>query len=84
MCQILSFGRLPKHDPEVTASDGTWTLKVDRASYKQGAGVGIHMTSLHGEIFKQSFRFDFVASNNEDEYEAFIAGLQLVKAVGAK
>lgn len=42
------------------------------------------MTSPHGEVIEQPFRLDFVASNNEAEYEALIAGLRLVTAVRAK
>ena len=30
---------LPREDQAVTKDDGTWTLKVDGASSKQGAGV---------------------------------------------
>lgn len=44
----------------------------------------IHITSLNDEIIEQSFRLDFATSNNEAEYEALIAGLQLAKAAGAK
>ena len=50
-------------------------MKVDGASSKQRAWVGIYLTYPHGEIVEQSFRIDFVASNNEAEYEALIVGL---------
>ena len=75
---------LPTEIHTVTEVEGTWTLKVDGASSKQGAGVGIHLTSPHGETIEQSFRLDFVASNDEAEYEALIAGLRLATAVGSK
>ena len=75
---------LPRESPTVTEVEGTWTLKVDGASSKQGPGVGIHLTSPHGETIEQSFRLDFVASNNEAEYEALVAGLRLATAVGSK
>lgn len=75
---------LPKKDPEVTTSDRTWSLKVDGASSKQGAGVGIHLTFPHGEIIKLSFRLDFIVSNNEAEYKALVARLHLAKAACAR
>ena len=58
---------LPREDPAMTEGEGTWTLKVDGASSKQGAGVRIHLTYPHGEVIEQSFKLDFVASNNEAE-----------------
>ncbi|XP_056847446.1 uncharacterized protein LOC130494735 [Raphanus sativus] len=57
--------------------NSTWLLHVDGSSSKQGSGIGIRLTSPTGEIFEQSFRLEFHASNNEAEYEALIAGLQL-------
>lgn len=70
---------LPKDDPEVTITNGVWTLKVDGASSKQGTGVTIHLISPHGEVIEQSSRLNFIASNNEAEDESLIFGLQLVK-----
>lgn len=75
---------LPRDIPETKHGNGVWTLNVEDASSKQGSGVGIHMVSPHGEVIEQSFRLDFVASNNEAEYEALIARMQLAKACGAK
>ena len=75
---------LPKKDPEVTTSDRTWSLKVDGASSKQGAGVEIHLTFPHGEIIELSFRLDFIVSNNEAEYKALVARLHLAKAACAR
>ena len=42
------------------------------------------MVLPHGEITDLSFRLDFVASNNEAEYEALIVGMKLAKALGAR
>ncbi|XP_024009474.1 uncharacterized protein LOC112084555 [Eutrema salsugineum] len=61
-----------------------WILHADGSSSHKGSGVGIRLKSPEGEIIEQSFRLDFLASNNEAEYEALISGLQLAKGIGAK
>ena len=60
-----------------------WTLCVDGASRHSGAGIGLLLTSPTGEKIEQAVRLGFSASNNESEYEAMIAGLELALAVGA-
>ena len=60
-----------------------WTLCVDRASRHSGARIGLLLTSSTGERIEQVVRLGFSASNNESEYEAMIAGLELALAVGA-
>ncbi|KAK1411336.1 hypothetical protein QVD17_37884 [Tagetes erecta] len=49
------------------------------ASNVRGKGLGILLKSPQGDIIPQSTAFEFQATNNEAEYEALIAGLQLVK-----
>ena len=63
-------------------NEGWWTLCVDGASRKSGAGIGLQLTSLVGERIEQAVRLGFDASNNESEYEALIAGVDLTLAVG--
>ena len=62
---------------------GWWTICVDGASRQSGAGIGLQLTILTGERIEQAVRLGFSASNNESEYEAMIAGLELALAVGA-
>ncbi|XP_057719175.1 uncharacterized protein LOC130933561 [Arachis stenosperma] len=66
---------------EFTGSDPNedtenWVLFVDGASNPQGSGAGILLESPEGVIIEHSLRFSFKASNNQAEYEAFIAGLR--------
>ncbi|XP_024010916.1 uncharacterized protein LOC112086238 [Eutrema salsugineum] len=61
-----------------------WILHADGSSSHKGSGVGIRLKSPEGEVIEQSFRLGFPASNNEAEYEALIAGLQLAKGIGAE
>ena len=59
-----------------------WTLCIDGASRQSGAGIGLQLTSPIGEKIEQAVRLGFDASNNESEYEALIAGVELALAVG--
>ena len=60
-----------------------WTLNVDEASWKTGAGIGFQLKSPTGETFKQAICLGFGASNNESEYEAILAGIELAASVSA-
>ena len=62
---------------------GWWTLCVDGASRQSGADIGLQLTSPSGERIEQAVLLGFSAFNNESEYEAIIAGLDLALAVGA-
>ena len=54
-----------------------WRLSIDGAANAQGSGVGLILTSPDGIDIEYALRFGFRASNNEVEYEAVIAGLNL-------
>ena len=54
-----------------------WKLSVDGDANTQGSDAGLILTSLDGTDTKYALRFGFRASNNEAEYEAVIAALNL-------
>ena len=54
-----------------------WKLSVDGATNAQGSGAGLILTSPEGIDIEYALRFKFQTSNNEAEYEAIIAGLNL-------
>ena len=58
-----------------------WKLSVDGASNAQGSGAGLILTSPEGIDIEYALRFGFQASNNEAEYEAVIAGLNLTHSL---
>ena len=62
---------------------GWWTLCIDRASRQLGADIGLQLTSPTGERIEQAVHLGFNASNNESEYEAMIARLELALVVGS-
>ncbi|GAA0177263.1 hypothetical protein LIER_29673 [Lithospermum erythrorhizon] len=47
-----------------------------------GSGVGILIRSRGDVIMEYALRFTFPTINNEDEYEAMIVGLDIVKSLG--
>ena len=58
-----------------------WRLSVDGASNAQGSGAGLILTSPEGIDIEYALRFGFQASNNEAEYEAVIASLNLAHSM---
>ena len=60
-----------------------WRLSVDGAANSQGSDVGLILTSPDGIDMEYALRFGFQASNNEAEYEAVIAGLNLAHSMEA-
>jgi len=67
-----------------STQDTWWTMHVDGSSNPQGAGAGIVLEGPGDILVEQSLRFNFKTSNNQAEYEAIIAGLNLARDVGAK
>jgi len=59
-------------------------LYVDGSSNSKQCGAGVVLESPGGLKVEQSLHFNFKASNNQAEYEAFIAGLNLAGDMGVK
>ena len=57
---------------------------MDEASHQTGAGIGFQLKSPTREIIKQAIHLGFNASNNESEYEATLAGIELAATVSAE
>ena len=60
-----------------------WRLSVDGSANSQGSGAGLILTSPDGIDVEYALRFRFQASNNEAEYKAVIAGLNLAYSMEA-
>ena len=58
-----------------------WRLSVDGAANAQGSEAGLILTSPEGIDIEYALIFGFQASNNEAEYEAVIAGLNLAHSM---
>ncbi|GJX14817.1 reverse transcriptase domain-containing protein [Tanacetum coccineum] len=80
----------PKDDPHDTpiedeeALPDPWILFTDRSSCIDGSGAGLIITNLEGMEFTYALRFRFDATNNEEKYEALIAGLRKAEQIGIK
>ena len=58
-----------------------WTLYIDGASRQSEEAIDLQLRTPSGEKIKQTIRLGFSASNNESEYEAILAGLELAAAL---
>ncbi|XP_070035378.1 uncharacterized protein [Nicotiana tomentosiformis] len=78
---------VPEVEKELLVNSGTysgiWTLFTDDASNTKGSGLGIVLKPPTGNVVRQSIR-TVKLTNNEAEYEAMIAGLELAKSQGAE
>ena len=66
------------------ASNEKWSLSIDGSSNIKGSGLGLVLKSPNGDIVEQSIHCEFRATNNEAEYKALIAGLDLAKNLNIK
>jgi len=69
---------------EIVVVQRTWKLFVDGATNQKGSGIGIMMISPYGITLEKSPRLSFLATNNEVENEALLAGLIVVQKLGGK
>ena len=61
--------------------ESRWMLHVNGASSSKGSGVGIILEKEGEIVVELSIKFDFPILNNQAEYKALIAGLQLTNDV---
>ncbi|XP_071704783.1 uncharacterized protein [Rutidosis leptorrhynchoides] len=59
----------------------TWDLFTDGASCAEGAGTCLVLASPCGEAHTYALRFNFDVTNNEAEYEALLAGLNIARKI---
>ena len=71
----------PAENTQTTPDLPIWKLSVDGVANSQGSGAGLILTSPEGIDIEYALRFGFQASNNEVEYEAVIAGLNLAHSM---
>ena len=62
----------------------TWTVQTDESATKKAGGAGVVLISLEGKILKYAIRLQFLATNNEVEYEALLTGLSLARVPEVK
>ncbi|XP_021995226.1 uncharacterized protein LOC110892368 [Helianthus annuus] len=65
-------------------SEEPWLLYTDGASNEDRAGAGLRLVSPEKHEITYAIQLDFKITNNEAEYEAFLAGLRLAIKMGVK
>ena len=73
----------PTEATQLTSDLPIWRLSLNGAANAQGSGAGLILTSPDGIDVEYALKFGFQASNNEAEYEAIIAGLNLTHSMEA-
>ena len=75
---------------EFTLEDGQgaeekklWNICTDGSSNRRAGGAGVMIQTPEGDRIECMIRLDFPTTNNEAEYEALVAGLDLTRATGA-
>ena len=61
-----------------------WVIYVDGLSIRKNGGAGILLITTDGEELSSSLRLEFKTTNNEAEYEAIIASLEMALELGAE
>ena len=61
-----------------------WSIHTDESFNRQADEVGVVFLSLEGDKIECMVRLDSSITNNEAEYEALVARLDLAKAAGAE
>ncbi|GAU23378.1 hypothetical protein TSUD_334260 [Trifolium subterraneum] len=67
-----------------TSEKNKWTIFVDGSLNSQGSGAGIILENGDGVLIEVSLGLSFPTTNNQAEYEAFLAGLRLAEDMGAE
>ncbi|MCI06143.1 gag-pol polyprotein, partial [Trifolium medium] len=62
----------------------SWTVFTDGSSNSKGSVAGLILESEEGLVIEVSLKFSFPVTNNQAEYEACIAGVDLALEMGAK
>ena len=72
--------------PEDKGAEGQklWSIHTDGSSNQHSRGADVVILTPEGDKIECMIRLDFPTTNNEAEYEALVAGLDLAKAAGAE
>ena len=62
----------------------TWVVHVDGSSTLHAGGIRVVLRSPEADKLKHKVRLQYQTTNNEDEYEALLKGLELAKSLGAE
>ncbi|XP_058189200.1 uncharacterized protein LOC131306789 [Rhododendron vialii] len=72
------------HEDILFLLDDTWQLYFDGASNQFGYGIGVLLVSPNDSHISLSYKLRFEVTNNQAEYEACIAGMEVALELGAR
>ena len=79
----LKFRKKPTISPEFSPPITLiWKMFFDGASSKEGVGAGVVLVSPAQETISLSYKLEFEATNNVEEYEALVLGLRVAREMG--
>ncbi|GFZ01910.1 hypothetical protein Acr_15g0005190 [Actinidia rufa] len=84
MADFIAEFTYPTNHRDDDPAHSQWILNVDGSSTNTSSGAGIILVTPEGHKLEYAIRFKFPASNNEAEYEALLAGLQMARRMGAE
>ena len=61
-----------------------WEVYVDEALNHKGSGIGLVLIPPKKVIVEKSLRLNFLATNNEAEYEVLLIEMAMVQRMGGK
>ena len=61
-----------------------WSVYTDGSLNRQAGGAGVVLCTLEGDKIECMIRLNFPTTNNEAEYEALVAGLDLARVAGVE
>jgi len=70
--------------PRNTETSARWVLYEDGSSNKTACGAGVVLEGPGDVLIEQALQFSFKVTNNQAEYEAILAGLNLANDLGAR
>ena len=84
--ELLSNGNMDEKLVGTVSQYGlpTWEVYVDGVSNQKGSGVGLVLMSPEKVVIEKFLRLDFLATNNEAEYETLLKGMTMVQRMGGK
>ncbi|XP_076926798.1 uncharacterized protein LOC143590095 [Bidens hawaiensis] len=76
---------LVEQQPPIPSDESQhWTLFMDGTSSGEGSGAGLKLINSDAQEFTYAIKLNFKSTNNEAEYEAFLAGLRIARKLGVK
>ena len=60
----------------------SWRVYVDGVANQKGSRIGLVLVSPKKIIIEKLLRLDFLATNNEADYEALLMGIAMVQRIG--